>query len=208
MGSGKHAGTLELRGERLCLDFANTVGWHASDHPQEWLLSYADLLAWSRHAGIVTDQQNERLLQEASSHPACAEEVLTSAIALREAIYRIFSHIVQGRSPAIEDLTILKEAYTQAVTHAQVTPEGTHFTFSWPDSEHALDLPLWSIAHSGMELLLSEELQRVKECPGDGCGWLFLDKSRNQSRRWCNGQDCGNRVRVRLHYQRRKSSGK
>ena len=205
MSAGKHAGTLELRGERLCLNFANTVGWHASDYPQEWLHSYADLLAWSRHAGILTDRQNEQLLQDAQSHASLAEEVLTRAITLREAIYRIFSHIVQGRLPKSEDLTTLQKAYVEAVIHAQVIPMGDSFTFNWEHNEYALDFPLWLVSHSGMELLLSEELHRVKECPGDGCGWLFLDKSRNQSRRWCNGQDCGNRVRVRQHYQRHRT---
>ncbi|QBD80188.1 hypothetical protein EPA93_31105 [Ktedonosporobacter rubrisoli] len=208
MNTRKHAGTLELRGERLCLDFTNTVGWHASDHPQEWLLSYADLLAWSRHAGIVTASQNEQLLQEARSRPALAEEVLRRAITLREACYRIFSCVVQDCSPKVEDLSILQNAYAQAMVHAQVVPIGERFTFNWPGDEQALDFPLWPIAHSATELLLSEELHRVKACPGDGCGWLFVDKSRNQSRRWCNGQDCGNRVRVRQHYQRQRTSRK
>ncbi|GCE27339.1 hypothetical protein KDA_28230 [Dictyobacter alpinus] len=203
MSGVKHAGTLELRGERLCLDFANTVGWHASDHPQEWLLSYTDLLNWSLHAGIITEQQNEQLLQDAREQPSLTEGILTRAINLREALYRIFSYVVQGHAPKSEDLAILQEAYIEAISHAHIVPKDDSFTFSWQHNEHALDFPLWSIAHSGRELLLSPELRRVKECPGDGCGWLFLDKSRNQSRRWCNGQDCGNRVRVRQHYQRR-----
>ena len=202
--SRKHAGTLDLRGGRLCLDFANTVGWHASDHPQEWLLSYTDLLAWSRHASILPLHQEERLLQEARDHPVIAEAVLVSAIALREAIYQIFSRIVQGRQPQREDLTILREAYAEAVIHAQIVSMPDGFTLTWQCDEDALDFPLWPIAHSGMELLLSKELHRVKGCPGDGCGWLFLDVSRNQSRRWCNGQDCGNRIRVRQHYQRHR----
>jgi predicted RNA-binding Zn ribbon-like protein len=206
MSAGKHAGTLELRGERLCLDFVNTVSWHASAHPREWLLSYADLLAWSRHAGILTDHHSEQLLQEANSQPALAEEVLARAVALRESLYRTFSCAVQGRSPRSEDLTSVQKAYAQAVIHAQVVPMDRRFTLVWQDEEGALDFPLWSIACSGMELLLSEEVQRVKECPGDGCGWLFLDRSRNQSRRWCNGQDCGNRIRVRQHYQRHRAS--
>jgi predicted RNA-binding Zn ribbon-like protein len=204
----KHAGTLELRGERLCLDFANTVGWHASDHPQEWLLSYVDLLAWSRHVGILARQQEERPLQVARDHPVLAEAVLARAIALREAIYRIFSRLVQGDPPKAEDLAILQKAYAEAMVHARLMPQTDGFTFTWQENEEALDAPLWPIAHSAMELLLSKQWHQVKECPGDGCGWMFLDKSRNQSRRWCNGQDCGNRVRVRQHYQRHRTSKK
>jgi predicted RNA-binding Zn ribbon-like protein len=190
------------------LDFANTVGWHASDHPQEWLLSHVDLLAWSEHAGILTGQQKERLLQVARDHPALAEAVLARAIALREAIYRIFSRIVQDGQPKTEDLATLQKAYAEAMEHARLVPLTDGFTFIWPEKEETLDAPLWPIAYSGMELLLTKQWHQVKECPGDGCGWLFLDRSRNQSRRWCNGQDCGNRVRVRQHYQRHRTSKK
>lgn len=201
----KHAGTLELRGERLCLDFANTVGWHASDHPQEWLLDYADLLAWSRHTDILTNYQQEQLLQQAKSHPVLAEATLVWAITLREATYRIFSHVAQGLPPQAEDLITLQNAYAEAMTHASIVSQADGFTFTWQKNEHALHAPLWPLAHSGIELLLSPEFHHVKECPGDGCGWLFLDRSRNQSRRWCNGQDCGNRIRVRQHYQRHRA---
>ena len=204
--SRKNVETLELRGGRRCLDFANTAGWHATDHPQEWLLSYADLVAWGRHTGILTDHQKERLLQQARAHPAVAEAVLTRAITLREAIYQIFSRLVQGRPAQAEDLATLHQAYAEAVAHAHLVPRADSFTFNWQDEEDALDFPLWPIAHSAVELLISKELHRVKECPGDGCGWLFVDMSRNQSRRWCNGQDCGNRLRVRHHYQHRRAA--
>ncbi len=203
--SRKHAGTLELRGGRLCLDFANTVSWHATNHSKEWLLSYADILAWGQHASILTDHQKERLLQEARSRPASAEATVVWAITLREAIYQIFSLSPQGRLPQAENLATLQKAYAEAMVHASLVPRADSFTFNWQSNEDALDVPLWSVAHSAMELLTSKDLQRVKECPGDGCGWLFVDMSRNQSRRWCNGQDCGNRIRVRHHYQHRKT---
>jgi len=202
----KHAGTLELRGERLCLNFANTVGWHASDHPQEWLHSYRDLLAWSWHAGTLTNDQHERLLQKARDHPNMAEGILAQALVLREAIYRIFSYLVQGYPAEIEDLTILQRAYAEAMLHMRLVPLTDRFTFTWQENEDVLAMPLWPLAHSGIEVLCSKECHQVKECPGDGCGWLFLDRSRNQSRRWCNGQDCGNRVRVRQHYQRHRTT--
>ncbi len=70
-------------------------------------------------------------------------------------------------------------------------------------SNSALDTVLWSVARSSAELLISEDLMRVKECPeNDGCGWLFVDTSRNHKRRWCDMEGCGNRAKARRHYER------
>ena len=54
--------------------------------------------------------------------------------------------------------------------------------------------------------LTSEELDQVRECAGNTCGWLFVDMSRNHSRHWCDMRDCGNRAKVRRYYQRRKTA--
>jgi len=62
------------------------------------------------------------------------------------------------------------------------------------------------VARSAAELLTSQKLGRVKVCAGEGCGWIFLDESRNGSRRWCDSRDCGNRERVRRHLARRRAS--
>jgi predicted RNA-binding Zn ribbon-like protein len=58
-----------------------------------------------------------------------------------------------------------------------------------------------------MLLLASIEITRVKQCPGPTCGWVFLDVTRNRSRRWCNSAECGNRSRVQAHYARTKAAG-
>ncbi|GLV53392.1 hypothetical protein KDH_02470 [Dictyobacter sp. S3.2.2.5] len=202
----REIGTIALRGEQLCLNFTNTVSWHASDHPHEWIHSYNDLLSWSRHTGMLDEDEYGQLLQAAKHWPTDAAAVLSSALTLREAIYQIFSDVVADHSPQQESLAIFQQAYADAIVHAQLVLEAEGFTFSWRHNARNLSLPLWVIAHSALELLRSQEWRRVKKCPGDGCGWLFVDRSRNQSRRWCNGQNCGNRVRVRQHYQRRRTS--
>ena len=95
----RNAGNLTLLGGRLCLDFANTVDWHASEHPVEFLHGYPDLVAWSRHAGIIDEETAQRLIRQAANHRAEAAQVLTRAVDLREAIYRIFSRVAAGRPP-------------------------------------------------------------------------------------------------------------
>ena len=72
--------------------------------------------------------------------------------------------------------------------------------------ERKLDQMLWPIIRSAAELLTSDKLDRVCECPGENCGWLFIDMSRNRSRRWCDMKDCGNRAKARRHYRKTKAS--
>jgi len=196
------AGNLELVGGRLCLDFANTVDWHASDHPREWLTGFSDLAAWSRHAGALTEGQARSLVRAAESGAEEAASVLERAITLREALYRIFSAIAARRSVEPADLATLNTALATALMHLRVIPADEGFTWDWAAGQGELDRMLWPVAWSAARLLTSKDLDRVRECPGDGCGWLFLDTSKNRTRKWCSMESCGNRAKARRHYRK------
>jgi predicted RNA-binding Zn ribbon-like protein len=195
------------RNERLCLDFANTADWHASDHPQETLNSYADLVSWAKETGILTDLQARQLTCEAAARHEAATAVLRRAVALREAIYRVFSAVAGGRPPEASDLTIMNGELSKALARMQIIQVADAFVWEWTGGEAALDRVLWAVVRSTADLLVSEKLSRVGQCADDrGCGWLFLDMSRNRSRRWCDMKDCGNRAKARRHYDRKRRS--
>ena len=202
---GTKASTLKLLGGRLSLDFVNTADCHASDHPVEFLASYSDLVAWSQHVGILTNHQVQRLLKEAARRPVDASAVLERAITLREAIYRIFSAISRGRPPQAADLATFNVELSGALAQSRIVSTAEGFTWDWAGAEDALDWMLWPVAHDAAGLLTSEELDRVGQCTDDRCGWLFLDTSRNRSRRWCSMEDCGNRAKARRHYKRKRA---
>lgn len=199
--------TWKLLGGHLCLDFANTADWHASDQPEERLTSYAEFVSWSQQAGILTEKQAKRLLRQAADRPEEAMAVLKRAIALREAIYEIFAAIAHEQSPPASDLSTLNAALSEILARSQIAPTETGFGWQWAGEEDALNKPLRSVARSAADLLTSDELQRVGQCADDrGCGWLFLDTSRNHTRRWCDIKDCGNRAKAHRHYERKRSS--
>ncbi|MFC2029099.1 CGNR zinc finger domain-containing protein [Chloroflexota bacterium] len=202
ISAGTTAGTLKLLGGRLSLDYANTADWHAGDQPVEYLKSYGDLVAWSRHAGALSERLGERLLEEAGRRPADASAVLERAIVLREAIYRIFSALSQERPPQAADLETFNSELAGALgqTRLVFTPEG--LAWDWAGKRAALDQMLWYVVRDAASLLTSEAAGRVGQCTDDRCGWLFLDMSRNRSRRWCSMEDCGNRAKARRHYLR------
>jgi len=187
----------------LCLDFANTADWHASRNPRETLIRYPDLVAWSRRAGMLTDIEARRLLRIANQRPADGERVRTRAIALREALYRIFHSLARHERPRPGDVRILNDALAEAQRRLCVIPAGNNFTWSWRSGEAELDRMLWPIACSAAGLLTSADAIRVGQCADDrGCGWLFLDTSKNRSRRWCAMGDCGNRAKAHRHFLR------
>jgi predicted RNA-binding Zn ribbon-like protein len=201
-----HAGNMKLIGGRLCLDFANTVAWRTTDHPQERLVSFADLVAWSQHAGIVTGKTAQHLLEEAARCPALASAVLERAVVLREAIYRVFSAVAGGHTLQATDIATLNGFLPEATSRLQLVLTGDGFAWSWTDDGSSLEQMLWPVVRSAAELLASGELNRVGVCAGDGCGWLFFDTSKNRSRRWCAMEDCGNRAKARRHYRRSRIS--
>jgi len=202
-------GNLKLATGWLGLDFVNTAEWHASDQPHELLNSYADLIAWAKKIGLLTEQESERLLQKATNHSNEAAAILEQAIDLREAIYRIFSATDAGHSPDENDLAILNSALQETLPHLQIVESEDSFAWAWRGDKEALDKMLWPIARSAADLLTSESLARIKVCEDDrGCGYVFLDLSKNQSRRWCDMRGCGNRAKVRRHRRRQRTAKK
>jgi predicted RNA-binding Zn ribbon-like protein len=194
------------KADRICLNFANTVDWHASENPQETLHTYADLVEWSRKSGLVTEAEAKNLKRESEADPAQADRALERAITLREAVYRIFAASAKRDPPAEGDLAELNRSLSKLSRGAglQKTPQG--FVWDWKLDRASMDLPLGAVAISAAELLVSADLERVGQCADEhGCGWLFLDTSRNHSRRWCDSKDCGNRERQRRHYERTRS---
>ena len=189
-------------GNRLCIDFCNTLHDRNTSMQRDHFGAYSDLVWWSEAAGILLPEETQRLLEEAKRHPAEAKLVLQRAVVLREAIYRIFSAIAREDAPEAEDLQILNTVYAEAMSRACVVQKGSSFVWEWSGKEMALDRILWDIARSAAELLVSEELALLHECAAEDCGWLFLDTSKNHTRRWCDMKNCGNRAKVGRHYER------
>jgi predicted RNA-binding Zn ribbon-like protein len=168
----------------------------------------------------LADHQAQRLLKEAARRPVDATAVLERAIALREAIYRIFSAISHERPLQAADLATFNAELSRALAQSRIVStlrqpfDGAQdkaqdtaaegFAWDWAGAGEALDQMLWPVVHDAAGLLTSEELDRVGQCADDRCGWLFLDTSRNRSRRWCSMEDCGNRAKARRYYERKR----
>jgi predicted RNA-binding Zn ribbon-like protein len=201
-------GRFDLDAGTLCLDFANTLDGRLDPVPEEMLGDYDALLTFGLETGSLGEAEAARLSAAARADPRAAADVLGEAIALREAIYPIFSAIATDQAPAGEDLDILNAWVARAIPHGRVEPAEAGFAWLWQDAAAGatapLDRPLWPIVRDAAELLLHSDLTRLRTCAAHDCGWLFIDTSRNRSRRWCSMQSCGNRATVQQFRERKR----
>jgi predicted RNA-binding Zn ribbon-like protein len=203
MATTKSTGQLKLEAGRLCLDFANTLDWHASDHPIEKLTTYADLVAWAHKIGLLNEDAARRLANQAEQHPRMADAALEKARTLREAIYAIFVAASRGRTPETADVDTVNATLAELLNRSRLVKSEGGFVWDWGGSEDDLDQILWWAVQSATEVLTSDDLLRVGQCADDrGCGWLFYDTSKNRTRRWCDMRGCGNRAKARRHYEK------
>lgn len=189
-----------LIGGMLCLDFANTLYGH-NETVHEYLFDYRDLVLWSRLAGIISPDQVFTFLDKWKQSPEESETVFRQGIQLRETIYRIFASLANNRVPDEKDLFGFQSTWLDHQAHSRLKRKDPGFVIGWEGGD-VLESMLWPITYSAVELLISDDLKRVKQC--DRCDWLFLDRSRNNSRRWCSMSACGNRVKMSRRYERQK----
>lgn len=196
--------TFEFIGGELCLDFCNTLGGAREINTTEYLRDYGDLVEWGRQAGVINAEDGDRLLQEAERQPEQAQAVLERARKLRESIYALFSSRDLGEMPDVRDLVTLNQELARSLGRSQIVQEADDFAWGWRPDPASLDVMLGPVARSAADLLTSNELPQVSECANDECNWLFVDRSRNHSRQWCDMKSCGNVVKVRRYRARKR----
>jgi predicted RNA-binding Zn ribbon-like protein len=182
---------IKFVGGALCLDFVNTVGGRVAGQVlRDKLTSDDDLVEWGKLAGLPEHTRRANMT------------VLPRARAAREALYGILKSILDGGTPAAADLDLLNHELDVARKHQRIGHEGGQFVWTWtvPMPERVLG----AVVQDAAKLLTSENLSRLRECPGHNCGWLFLDTSRNRSRQWCDMRDCGNLAKVRRFRNRNR----
>ena len=193
----------DLDSGNLVLDFANTAEFHASDQPDERLKSYADLISWAEAASIISHQTGKILLSSSKENPKRAEKALQNALVLRETIYRIFSALARDNPPTQKDIAEFNNSLSRSLKHARIIDDEENYTWGWENMQASLESLMWPVARETANLLTSPDIRRVGECADDrGCGFLFIDTSRNHSRRWCSMENCGNRAKAQRHYQK------
>jgi predicted RNA-binding Zn ribbon-like protein len=207
--------TYQLLAEHPVLDFVNTLdNRFVEGGPQELVTTYADLLSFTRQTGLLDATVIRALAEREQSTKALAIKAigaLRSARELREALASLFYGALTHPQKPPPDMKTLQRHFQRAEQHRELSWErdpddergAPRAAWRWGSFNGDLELPVWAIAQSSAELLTSAAVDQVRMCGGDTCRWLFLDTSRNHSRRWCDMKLCGNRMKARRFQSRR-----
>jgi len=186
--------------EDLCLSYANTLSWRGSGRPAEKLHGLVDILRWSEQSGVVRPAATLPLRRWSRAHQAEAAELFAEAIAMREVVFRIFSAIAVGASVPTKDFVALKGTLANAPARNQLARVrercGWWVASCAPSVAGILAPVLWSAG----DLMLNAPSRPIRRCANEECLWLFIDQSKNSTRRWCDMNSCGNRAKARRHY--------
>jgi predicted RNA-binding Zn ribbon-like protein len=192
-------------GAPLCLSLCNTRHWRNSAAPRETIADYADVVKWAVAKGLYASADGDALVAEAAKHPHVATTELRRTLRLREAMAQVFAAHAGGRTPDTGAMAEIVESFDDAMREVRWRIVGSTLQPVLASHAAGLEVARWQAATSGMGLLGSPTLARVKQCADDrGCGWLFLDTTRNASRQFCFSNECGNRarqVRFRARHQ-------
>lgn len=208
MGALREKHLFDFDAGRPSLDFVNTLSGLRGVRPVERVTEYADLAFWARQLGVIDRRKMAELLEQAALHPRRAGQALVEALAAREALHDVVVAAIEGREPLPLALEVVNAWIARALQHRRLRPAGAGRYQAVFEDDGDLIAFLRPIALDAADLL-EHGLQggRVRRCQqaAEGrCGWLFLDETRNHSRRWCSMKECGNQAKQRRHWRRHR----
>ena len=185
----------DLAGGHPALDLVNSLdNRFRADGPNEMLTGFEELVRFMQETGLVTTDQAQRFKRK--SNPATAAQALEAVKGLREASAAVLYAVAKDKLPPPRELETLERYFRQADRQRRLCWD-KKANWQWNDDESNPALTVWILSESVRELLFSEQIAHMRTCDMDTCRWLFLDTSKNHSRRWCNMKVCGNRAKAR-----------
>ena len=200
----------ELIAGHPALDLVNTLDNRFDPEKLVDLIpDYVSLLRFTHQSSLITDRQL-RKLRRLQTTPQQQAATLTNTIRLRESlaaiIYAQLDHPVDQEKHLQSQLTHLETVLKQAASQLHLTSTPTHFEWTLKGISRNPDSPFLLLAQAASQLLTSPELAQLRACASPACRWLFLDISKNHSRRWCDMKICGNRNKARLFLARQSNA--
>lgn len=171
---------------RLALDFCNSLSPDRPVGDRDRLPDPAALLAWAHRAGWPLPGVNQVTAND-----------LQAFRSLRQRLWNLFNAAIDGKAADPADIDALDGAVLDAFSALRLQAAGGGQPLTWQETAGPVDRLRHAIARDAADLLTSGDFKRLKRCPGEYCGWLFYDGSKNGTRRWCVMEDCGTRAKVK-----------
>jgi len=186
---------LPFLGGDLSLDFVNTVHNRREEPLRDLLHNYLDLVTWVYYSDAINDSQKNNLIKIGLENQGSADKIFNDAHQLREAFYDFSLNLINQDKASSASIPLINQWLSKAFSNLELAQLNGQFILDWNAENLELESVLWPIIRAFAYLVTSKNISRIKQC--DNCGYLFLDKSKNKSRRWCSMEICGNRVKAR-----------
>jgi predicted RNA-binding Zn ribbon-like protein len=200
------AGSLPLIADDLALDFANTESGRGFPSHQNHLRDAANVVEWLGHAKALPPDEADRLRKRVTERAEVAADLLARAIELREAVHDIGAALGRRAKPSQAALASLSALHARFIAGAELAPGALSCRWRWGARASPVEAALGPIALAAVQLFTEGDFHRIRECGGHACGWLFYDRSKNNRRRWCEMEVCGNRAKQRRLAARRRGA--
>jgi predicted RNA-binding Zn ribbon-like protein len=198
------AGSLDLIADDLALDFANTESGRGFPSHEDHLREPEHVALWLKHAKALPAEDADWLKNEVSTRADLGGDLLARAVDLREAIHDIGAALGRRAKPPEASLASLSALHARFVAKAALAPGALSCRWRWRVRAAPVEAALGPIALAAVSLFTEGDFHRIRECGGHACGWLFYDRSKNNRRRWCEMEVCGNRAKQRRLAARRR----
>jgi predicted RNA-binding Zn ribbon-like protein len=189
------------------IDLVNTVDWVGDDLDKDRIPDYDRLTRWAEGAGVITAAVGQRLRRAAAARSREAAATIAAAAWLRWVLQRLFAAVATGDAPgtALDEFNdLLADALPRLHLASPSSTRRHPLTMAWRGMGEDLASPLWPVVWSAAQLLASDEASRIHVCGAPDCGWMYVDRSRNGLRRWCQMETCGTREKSRRRYRRER----
>jgi predicted RNA-binding Zn ribbon-like protein len=200
------AGSLDLIADDLALNFANTESGRGFPSHQNHFRGAGNVVEWLRHAKALPVEEADRLRKRVAERADLAADLLAQAVGLREAIHDIGAALGRHAKPPEAALASLSAIHARCVAKAELAPGALSCRWTWSVRASPVEAALGPIALAAVRLFTEGDFHRIRECGGHACGWLFYDRSKNNRRRWCEMEVCGNRAKQRRLAARRRKA--
>lgn len=185
------------------LDFINTLDWRfRNEGPEELLKSYDDFLRFTEQSKLLTVRQVRQLRRAING--SMGGRTLARCTEFREAIAEVSYARLDGRIPSVAAIRVLEQSFKAARLYQKLCWKDSQLQWDLAEMENKAELPLWLLSLSTSDLMMSEAMHDVRACDNPECRWLFLDASKNHTRKWCDMKLCGNRMKARRFKAQRK----
>jgi predicted RNA-binding Zn ribbon-like protein len=188
---------IRLDGGNLSLDFVNTIHDRYEEPLEDYLHNYLDLITWANFADAINSSQKKRLLHLSRKNQGEADRVYKDSVQLREAVYQCVVNLISRDEVPPVNMQVINQWLSKAFSSLELTQSDNDFALDWKAENFGLESVLWPIIRSFADLVTSDDRDRIKQC--SNCGWVFVDRSKNKSRRWCSMETCGNRVKAQRY---------